>query len=167
MFSVSELRTALAEPGKAMDPKIRVKPRTQAKRRAWLGVEYVAINKDLAEKFSVSKETKDGQIGFVINTVYPDSPAENFGLKVGDILLRGQAKVMPYPFELHTQYISDDSPSYWGGYWGPSEDDELGPAEAIWSNRKNFLTQAMDAIGVGKELKVWYIQRDGDKGGEV
>lgn len=169
IFTVTELRSALEKPDQAMDPNIRIKPRTQARRRAWLGVEYVPISKDLAEKFKVEKATKDGQVGYVINAIYPDSPAEKFGLQVGDILLRGQAKGMPYPFEFRT--ASDygiggfGADQWWGGPRG--DDGGLGPAEAIWSNRKNFLTQALDAIGVGKELKLWYVKRTGEKGGEV
>jgi hypothetical protein len=166
VFNISELRAALKEPEKFMDPKIKIRPRTLAKRRAWLGVEFVAINKDLAEQFKVEKPTKDGQVGFVVNVVYPDSPAAKLGIEPGDILLRAQSPGMPYPFEFQARLTGDDSSLYrWGGGRYDPDGGMLGPAQSIWKERKNFLTRALDAIGVGKTVALWVHDRNGkDKG---
>ncbi len=166
VFTISELRDALKNPEKYMDPTIKIRPRTLAKRRAWLGVEFVPINKDLAEQFKVETPTKDGQVGFVVNVVYPDSPAAKLGIEPGDILLRAQSAGMPYPFEFQARLAGGNDYDYpW--YRGHGGEGELGPANSIWKDRQNFLTRAMDAIGVGKNVALWVQDRNGKDAGEI
>jgi hypothetical protein len=164
VFTVSQLRPALTSPEKFMDPKIKIRPRTLAKRRAWFGVEYVKMSKDLAEQWNVEKPTKDGQVGYVVNVVYPDSPAARLGIRPGDILLRAQSPGMPYPFEFPAESADSSGGYYGGGFYDPSE-AAMGPAAGIWASRQSMLTRAMDAIGVGKTVTLWVHDRNGkDKG---
>ncbi|MFP4215646.1 MAG: PDZ domain-containing protein [Phycisphaerae bacterium] len=166
VFTISELRDALKSPEKYMDPTIKIRPRTLAKRRAWFGVEYVPMNKELAEQFKVETPTKDGQIGFVVNVVYPDSPADKMGIEPGDILLRAQSAGMPYPFEFQARLAGGNDYDYpWHRRRGG--EGELGPAASIWKDRQNFLTRAMDAIGVGKNVVLWVQDRNGKDAGEI
>ena len=97
VFLISELASALKDPKGHLDPKVQVKSRIDARRRAWLGIEYVGMTGDLAERLKVEKPTKDGQLGLVINAVYPGSPADKLGLRPRDVLLKLQTPVMPYP----------------------------------------------------------------------
>jgi len=164
IFLISELRDALKSTAKKrqahMDPKIKVKPPAMAKRRTWLGVEYISINSDLAEQFNVEQPTKDGQLGFVVNAVYAGSPAAKGGIKIGDILLRIQAPGTPLPYQLLANRQRDGS---WGRYrpWGGGE--MRGPAQGIWKSRTNFLTQLLDRVGIGKTVKIYY-HRPSDDG---
>jgi len=159
IFTVSELRDAVTTPLAHMDPKIKVKTRTQSKRRAWLGVEYVAMSPDLAEMLKVEAPTKDGQLGFIVNAVYKGSPAAKLGVKTGDILLRLQAPGMPYPIELNAMLAGRGSfggRSRWYGGGMGGGDESMGPAPQTWKNRENILTRALDAIGVGKTIRLTY-----------
>lgn len=165
IFLVDSLRKALSEPDKHMDPKIKVKPRELARRRAWFGVEYVGMNKDLAEKLKVEKPTKDGQIGFMVNVVYPDSPAAKAGIEVGDILLKAKAETMPYPFEFSSDYVQDRDYGWRYRYYGGGGDE--GPAPQVWKSRQSFLTRAMDAVGIGKKVTITYYRRDEKGGGKT
>ena len=164
LFTISELRSLLSDPQAHADPKIRVKPKTLAKRRAWLGVEFVPVTPDLAEMLGVQTPTKDGQLGFLINAVYADSPAQKMKLKVGDILLKLQAPTMPYPLELAGRFARDRY-DYSRG-WYPSSSD-TGPAAPTWKQRTNFLTRALDAIGVDKTVKLTYCRADDEGAGKA
>ena len=141
--------------------------KTLAKRRPWLGVEFVPITPKLAEMLKVETPTRDGQIGFFINAIYDQSPAEKLKLQVGDILLKIKGPAMPYPLELNGRFARDND--YYGSRWyyGGGDEEGEGPLEATWKNRKNFLTQALDAIGVGKTVRITYYHTTGEGKGET
>ena len=159
IFTVGELRDDVTQPLAHLDPDIQVKTRTQSKRRAWLGVEYVAMSPDLAEMLKVEAPTKDGQLGFIVNAVYRDSPAARLGLKTGDILLRLKAPGMPYPIELNAMLAGRGGfggyRRFYGGGMG-GDDESMGPAPQTWKARENILTRALDAIGVDKTISLTY-----------
>jgi len=159
IFAIAEIRDALLDPAKALDAKIKVMPKLLAKRRHWLGVEYVGMTRDLAEQMKLEKPTRDGTIGFLVSAVYAGSPAKTMGLAVGDVLLRLEIKGQPYPLELkstHAQRGRGDT------YYGSGGGDE-GPVAPGWKNRGNFLTKVLDAIGAGKDVKVTYCDADAKK----
>lgn len=169
IFTISELRGMLAEPAKHLDAKIEVKTREMAKRRSWFGVEFVPVTAELSEMLKVEKPTKDGQLGFLVNAVYAGSPAEKMGMKVGDILLKLQAPGMPYPIELASRLAGGAYNRYgrhWGGYGGEDDEESMGPIEATWKNRMNFLTRALDAVGVGKVIEITYYRPEGEATGK-
>lgn len=154
IFTAGELREPLAKITD-LDPKITVKTRAAAKRRAWLGVEFVAVTGDLAEQFKAEQPTKDGQLGFVVNAVYANSPATRLGIQVGDVLLKLQAPGNPYPIELTSRLARGDDR---GRYFGSGDDE--GPGGRTWKSRSSFLTQAFDAIGIGKTVQLTYYRPD-------
>ncbi|WP_420406272.1 Do family serine endopeptidase [Nisaea sp.] len=51
--------------------------------RPWLGVSGQTMTTDLAEQFGLSRP-----IGVAVTDVYPDGPAANAGIRVGDIILK-------------------------------------------------------------------------------
>jgi C-terminal processing protease CtpA/Prc len=168
VFTVSELRGLLTDPAAHLDAKVEVTTKTLARRRAWLGVEFVPVTPKLAEMLKVETPTRDGQIGFIINAVYDASPAEAMKLQVGDILLKIQGPGMPYPIELAGR-LARDAESY-GGRWyggGGGDEEDEGGIEPTWKNRRNFLTQALDAIGVGKAVRLTYYRPTGEGKGET
>jgi len=158
IFMISELRKPLTNIKKYMNPKVMVKSKTAAKRRAWFGIEYVPMTKDLAEHFKVEQPTKDGRLGFLVNAVYPNSPAEKMGVKVGDIVLRLHRPGMTYPIDLSSRFARSGSDYYgmrsrWMRY---TSDSGNGPPSPSWKSRKNILTRAMDTIGVGNTITIEY-----------
>ncbi len=64
--------------------------------RGWLGVVIQEVNKDLAESFGLDKPA-----GALVAKVLPDSPAEDAGLREGDIILE---------FDGHEIELSSDLP---------------------------------------------------------
>ncbi len=166
IFLLSELQPRLASPDKHFDTKIVVKSRLAARRRSWLGVEFVTLSPDVAEQMKVAKPTKDGSVGLLINAVYPNSPAAAIGLREGDILLRVAVGGKTDPIELKAgrgRYVSryDSYPRFGGN------DSGEGPAERTWKARENFLTTLLDAIGVGTKITVTSYRPAGEgKGAE-
>lgn len=51
--------------------------------RAWLGIEPLEITPALAERYALPVN-----YGIYVKTVYPDSPAEKYGLSPGDIIIK-------------------------------------------------------------------------------
>ena len=156
LFAIDEIRTALTKPKEAFDPKIKVLPKSLAKRRHWFGVESVGLNKNLAEQMKVERPTKDGTVGFLISAVYDGSPAAEMGVVVGDILLSMRVQGQPYPVELKSALAGRDS----GGYY---DTGDSGPPSKTWKNRGNFMTKVLDAIGDGKTARMTYYQAKGGK----
>jgi S1-C subfamily serine protease len=167
IFTISELREMLAQPLAHVDPKVKVTAKTLARRRAWFGVEFVPMTATLAEMLKLESPTKDGQLGFLINAVYAGSPAEKTGLKVGDILLRLQAPGMPYPIDLSGRFAREEYRYRSRWYSSLEEEDAAGPVEPTWKSRQNFLTRALDAIGVDKTVRLAYFRPTGQGQGKM
>ncbi|MBO5722815.1 MAG: PDZ domain-containing protein, partial [Lentisphaeria bacterium] len=55
---------------------------------AFPGIEYQALNSDLARSLGLSRLTRHGQMGLLVSYVYKNSAAERSGLKVGDVLFK-------------------------------------------------------------------------------
>ena len=51
--------------------------------RAWLGIEPLEVTPALAERYAFPVN-----YGIYVKTVYPDSPAEKYGISVGDIIIK-------------------------------------------------------------------------------
>lgn len=156
VFHVSEVREALTAAGRHLDDKIQVMARSQAKRRAWFGVEFVPITPDVAEQLKVEQATKDGKLGFLVNAVYDASPAQKLGVRVGDILLRLQVEGMAYPIDLAPVrgFAGEDIGGRLGFGVGMEGEEGEGMLMPTWKNRENFLTQALDAAGVGRKVTI-------------
>jgi len=59
-------------------------------KRPWVGIGLQDLTPELAKKFAEKENLK----GAIINQVYPNSPAEKAGLKIGDIILEIDKKKM-------------------------------------------------------------------------
>ena len=160
IVTVDELRPLLAKPAKFFDPKIKVaQKRTQAERKAWLGVEFQGISEDLAKIWDVETPTKDGSVGLIVTALYPDSPAKKLGFRLGDILLKVKSPGRDYPTELGKNGGDNDRYSS-GGLFGRRRRRRLdASAEGIFNGRENELTKLLDAVGVGKTVKITYYRR--------
>lgn len=161
IFPISEIAAALNNPTDVLDPNIRAMTKTQAKRRMWLGVEDVPLNPELAKRVGLEPLTKDGTIGFIVSSVYADSPAERIGIKPGDVLLRIKDQARDYPTELRTELASQPrggySPWQYSGSGGPN-------GAKVWKSRQNFLTEFLAAIGQDRTIEVTFCSRQGPAG---
>ena len=68
--------------------------------RGWLGVQLQGITSDLAESFNLKSEK-----GALVSDVLPNTPAEEGGLKRGDIILEFNGKEVEKPSDLVTSVI--------------------------------------------------------------
>jgi len=152
IFSFTELRECLTEPKRFLDKRMVVLAPEQNRKRAWLGVEFVRMTPALAKKFNCSAETKDGKIGLVVSNVYPDSPAEAMGLKVGDVLLSLKEQGKKFPIELVAP--TRVSMVTMGLRDLQTRTKSAGRAGLVtpWLSRENYLTLLLDAIGIGKKV---------------
>jgi Do/DeqQ family serine protease len=70
--------------------------------RGWLGVGIQPLTPELAKSFGVSAD------GVLVNQVMPKSPAENAGIKVGDLILALDGKPIKDPRELQRMIAETD-----------------------------------------------------------
>jgi hypothetical protein len=157
VFTMRELESMFQRPESHFDKTIVWLPEEDQKRKMWLGVEFQPINKDLARAWDVQKQTRDGSIGLIVSEVYPDSPAEKLGLRVGDILLRMKEKDAREPVELK----DGGRDNYSRFFWGP-DPYILGDYREMrgmppWSNRRNLITELLEVIGEGKTVSLTWL----------
>ena len=158
---MSEITPALKEPGDFLDPNIRAMSKEQAKHRMWLGVETVPLNPALAKRVGLEPLTKDGTIGFIVSTVYENSPAEQTGIRLGDVLLRIKDEDRDYPTELRAELAQRQGGGYSRWQYGG---DEGSSGAKVWKSRDNFLTGFLEAIGQDKNIEVTFCSRQGPAG---
>jgi S1-C subfamily serine protease len=115
----------------------------------------------LAKQVGLEPLTKDGTIGFIISSVYADSPAEQIGIKSGDVLLRIKDQARDYPTELRAALLAQQRGGYsrwqYGGSGGAN-------GAKVWKSRQNFLTEFLAAIGQDRTIEVTFCSRQGPAG---
>jgi len=158
VFFFNELKESLITPTAHFDIQLIPLSDREMKRIVCLGVEFQAMNKELTEQLECQKATRNGEIGLLINHIYPESPAEKSGLKTGDILLKVQEEGKDDPIELK----GSNSPNpydYISRYGGDSEgaDFDMGSyGISPWPSRNNYFTQILTRIGAGKKITLTY-----------
>jgi len=163
-YEMGELAPLFAEPAKYLDTTIVALPEKEEKRRMWLGVEFQAMTPELAREMAVEKPTKDGTIGLVVSTVYAGSPAEQLGLKSGDILLKITEPGGKEPNELQASPSHDEDFNF-SDLKLPFGLDKLGikmPPKKQWKSRENVLTRLLEVIGEAKEVTLTYLAEGKD-----
>lgn len=159
LFEAGELSKIVADLAANCDPCIRHLDKDQQKRRAWLGVEYTAPDKEMAKHMDIREPTQDGRIGLVVNRVYEGSPAARLGLVEGDVLLKIVVADAPWPIEL----IYDDEEfdmSEFDEADIPEEFETMGyemPRKRPWPSRNNTLTRLLSDVGVGTTVTLRYV----------
>ena len=161
IFPISEIAAALNNPADVLDPNIRAMTKAQAKRRMWLGVENVPLNPELAKRVGLEPLTKDGTIGFIVSSVYADSPAEQIGIKAGDVILRIKDQARDYPTELRAELAGQQRGGYSQWQYGGSDGSD---GAKVWKSRQNFLTEFLAAIGQDRTIEVTFCSRQGPAG---
>ncbi len=146
---------------RVLDPRVRPVPPGQEHRRPWLGVEFARVSKDLADALGCRKETRDGTIGLQVQLVYPGSPAEKAGIRVGDILLALSFPDYPRLIELTgrrrpTGNVREVLERLMRQRMFGNRRRAAGP----WPSRDNYLTELLAILGPGTKVSVIY-WRDG------
>ncbi|MBL1217925.1 MAG: PDZ domain-containing protein [Planctomycetes bacterium] len=133
-----------------LDPENRPLSEEEELRLAWLGVELQPMDEDLARVHEVVDETSRGETGAIVTYVYPNSPASEAGIEMGDILLRLKVEGQPKPLEVELYSYNDYGDMF--DLW--SMMDEI-PVEYFseipqpWGSVENNLTRSLTDIGFG------------------
>ena len=149
----SHLKEVFADLAKNADPSNVPLTEAEENRLAWLGVVMQRLNKELARVNNVSDQTRDGKTGGLISYVYPGSPADKAGIKVGHILLRLHVKDRPRPIEVMLgSYGSGDRPFPWDRYDTVPEQyyDQI---PQPWPPAEHAFTRALTDLGFGKKYE--------------
>jgi len=118
-------------------------------RLAWFGVELQRLDPELARINKVSDLTQDGQFGALVSFVYPDSPAAEAGVQVGDILLRIYAEGEPKPIEVQAEEsLFANRPFPWG-QWDQLPERLYDRFPHPWPSAENFLNRTLTDLGFG------------------
>jgi len=160
LFDAAEMARLLGDLPASCDRYIHHLDKDEQKRRVWLGVEYTAPDKEMIKQMDLREPTQDGQIGVVINRVYPGSPAARMGLAVGDILLKIAVPGAPWPIEL----AGEDRETYGVPDFDevdvPKEFAALGygmPRARPWPSQDNYVNRVLGAIGQGTTVQLSYL----------
>jgi len=162
LTAASDLAEVLKDLGANCDASNIPLGEEEESRLAWLGVELQPLNKELARANEASKFSRDGKIGAIVSYVYPKSPAEKAGIKLGDILLRlnVEGHLKPLEVKINQHYGSRLFPGAWERY------DEL-PEQYFdqiptpWPPAENRFTRALTDLGFGKTFTAEFF-RDGN-----
>lgn len=141
------------------DPALRPVDEDEGRRLIDLGVEYQELDPNTSRLFSAAGETRGGEIGMLVNHVYPGFAADRMGIREGDILLRIAFEDTAEPKELKA---SDDSGSSSFGDMSTSAVSEaLSSMSTPWPSRDNSLSSLLTTAGVGRKATLEYL-RDGE-----
>lgn len=103
LIASADLAAILDNPADHADPSNVPLSEDEENRLAWLGVCLQPMDPELARANNVSHLTHNGKTGAMVSYVYPASPADQAGVKVGWILLRLHAEDQPKPIEVRIQ----------------------------------------------------------------
>ncbi|MEW6744450.1 MAG: PDZ domain-containing protein [Planctomycetota bacterium] len=155
------LAAALRTGETVIDSENRPLREAEENRLAWLGVELQPMDPELARMNRIADQTRGGSTGAMVTFIYPNSPASEAGLQVGDVLLRLHIEGQPQPFEVVLQ--DGDSFGFPADFWEDIEgipDEFLERMPKPWGSAENALTRALTDVGFGKHFRA-EIFRDG------
>lgn len=150
---VSHLKEVFADLAKNADPSNVPLTEAEENRQAWLGVVMQRLNKELARLNNVSDQTRDGQTGGLISYVYPGSPADKAGIKVGHILLRLHVKDRPKPIEVVLSGYAFGGRAFPWDRLDQMPEQYYDQIPAPWPPAENAFTTALTDLGFGKKYE--------------
>ena len=127
-------------------------------RLAWLGVELQALNRDLARVNKVAHLTRDGQTGAIVSHVYPGSPADQAGIKPGQILLRLHVKGHPKPLEVRLERGGYEGMDFPWEHLDGMDERYFERLPTPWPPAENTFTRALTDLGFGKSFTAEFAQ---------
>jgi hypothetical protein len=160
LFGPEIIARAATDPPCAIDRRVVRRDEKDQDRRVWLGVEFNTLTRELAESLGCRKETKDGSVGLMISQIYAGSPAEQVGLRSGDVLLWLDVPERDRPVRLV-------SPGRGGAGRGRPDPSQFRGAEfggqgsrTPWPAQNNYLNSLLGTIGEDTPVKLSF-WRDG------
>ncbi len=156
LFALADWASALTDPASYVDPQVVRLDEKQEGRRAWLGVEFSPLTKDLAESLGCRRESKDGRLGLMISQIYAGSPAEQVGLRTGDVILGVDVPGRPRTIDLAPGRRGSSTPDL-SQLMSQGDGARSASSRAPWPSQENYLTTLLDIVGADTTVKlsVW------------
>jgi S1-C subfamily serine protease len=160
LFGPEFIARAVADPSSAIDRRVVRRDEKDQDRRVWLGVEFNSLTRELAESLGCRKESKDGAVGLMISHIYAGSPAEQVGLRGGDVLLWFDVPERDRPVRLTRPGGGSggrgrfDPSQFRGGDFGGQG------SRTPWPAQNNYLNNLLATIGEGTPVRLSF-WRDG------
>lgn len=143
--------------GKAYNPEFAPRKEDDRRQFVWLGVDSVRVTDALAREKKAQSFLSEYSRPPYVTEVYPGSPAEKAGLKVGDILL---AMRRGTEAERKLQGGYGDFSSDWSVYF--ESEGSYVPSSTPWPDVEDELNKSFSAFGTGAKVTVVYA-RDGER----
>ncbi|BBM84732.1 PDZ domain-containing protein [Candidatus Uabimicrobium amorphum] len=151
VFLFKDVNKILNDPTAHFDKKaVPVEEKEQTK--TWLGVEIQIPKTQLIEHLKATTVTQYGKIGYIVNYVYDNSPAQKIGLKPLDIILSvtPQDSKNEIFFESQYSYHSDSvAPRF---AWGDLE------FSRFFSKRNHSVIDILTKLGENREVVIKYFR---------
>jgi hypothetical protein len=160
LFAVADWIGLRKEPARYIDSRVVRRDEKDQERRCWLGVEFARLSRDLAETLGCRQQSRDGQIGLLVNLVYPHSPAAELGIRPGDVLMTIEVADRSRPIELTMQQSFSGNPADFRSMLMRQRQMSGGGDANPWPARNNYLTGLLGAIGTDTPVRV-RLWRDG------
>jgi len=148
MTSAMQLSAALADLKVNVDADNVPLTEDEENRLAWLGVELQPMDTELARANNVSSQTNDGQTGAIVTYIYPNSPASEAGIEMGDIILRMHVEGQPKPLEVSLEGFGGEGFPW--QYLDRVPEDYFERLPKPWGSAETSLTRALTDVGFGK-----------------
>jgi hypothetical protein len=156
MMPAGYFAEAVAEGAKALDPSNVPLTEDQENRLAWLGLEFQAMNLELARANKVSDETHNGRIGARVSYVYPGSPADKAGVQPDWILIRIQAPDQPKPIDVQLEYFTEYVEDYPWDKWDKLPEAYYDRIPPPWPPLENSISRTLTDLGFGKPFTAYF-----------
>lgn len=151
VFLFKDIDEILKNPTEYFDKKaVPVEEKEQTK--TWLGVEIQIPRTELIEYLQATTVTQYGKIGYIVNYVYDDSPAQEIGLQPLDIILSvtPQDSQNEIFFESQYSYQGDSATPRFA--WGDLE------FSRFFSKRNHSVIDILTKLGENREVAIKYFR---------
>ncbi len=135
-------------------------PRSGKPLFAWFGVDLQTLTPALVKAKQIESLLDEERNGFLVTSVYPDSPAARIGIKDGDVLLGLQPEGAGTPIKLRRYELGIEDRFQTGFPW--NEYDQL-PEQYFdqiptpWGSTRGGVNGLLTRIGIGRKVMVRFI----------
>ena len=144
---------SLATPGDRDVDSIRPVHADEDGAIGWIGLDFQAMNRALAEELGVLAETDNGDKGVIVSRVVPGSVSDEKGIRPGWILLTIQGPGMQFPLPVSLSKDDEDfADEFPWEYYDKIPVEMLERFPIPWPKVRTSIAKALFEMGIGKEI---------------
>jgi serine protease Do len=156
--AAAQIQAVVAQLAQHVDASNVPLTQEEENRLAWLGVELQGLNRELARVNHVSDLTQDGEAGAIVSYIYPGSPAELAGVKVGTILIRIQAEGEPKPLNVKVEEEGMHGMDFPWDRLDDMPEEFYDRMPSPWTSAENSFTRALTDLGFGAKFQAEFFE---------